>query len=163
MLCHLLTFFDWGWLRHKSANRSLLLTIIDFFLLPECARLQKELLTAGHRNRNPLTKMWGSFVPMILELTPPIHERGISPFKCWRQIHVSRDDAPVEQREHPIGDVILADWWWVGKRIVTEKFGQDAFRVKDFAYFFRANAQLFKLDIGDSALTTAVFELIGLA
>lgn len=40
--------------------------------------------------------------------------------KSWRQVDITRDNAPIEQREHAISDVILSDRRWVRKRVISE-------------------------------------------
>ena len=46
--------------------------------------------------------------------------------ESWRQVHISRNDAPVEQRVHTVGDIVLSDRRWVGKWVIAELLGQNA-------------------------------------
>ena len=88
-------------------------------------------------------------------------ERSAAALESWRQVDVPRNDPAVEQRVHAITDVVLCDGRRVRERVIPELLRQDALRLIDFSALPLTDAELLKLNIADSTLAPAVFELVG--
>ena len=86
----------------------------------------------------------------------------LTSFKSRCQIYVSWNYSSVEKTEHAIVDIIFSDRRWISKWIITEILGKDSLGEKYFVWSSCSNAELFKFNVADSSLTSAIFEKIGL-
>ena len=63
---------------------------------------------------------------------------------------------------HSIFDVIFGNRWWISEGVVSEVFWQDSFWFCSASYLSLPYTKLFKLNIADTALVMAIFELVWL-
>lgn len=80
--------------------------------------------------------------------------------ECWRQIHISWDNASVKKRVHSICNVIFSDRRWVRERVIAELFRKNALGRHGFVLTSLTNTQLFQFNIADATLAASVFELV---
>ena len=112
----------------------------------------------GRRDR--LRELWGPAVGFAVDFGPVEGERGAASLESWGQIDIAWDDSAIEQRVHAIADVVLGDRRWVGEGIISELLRQYSLGLIDFRVLSLANTQLLKLDVTNSALASAILELI---
>lgn len=85
---------------------------------------------------------------------------GFVSLKSWRKVNIARYDAPCEQTEHAVINVVFCDWGWVREGVISEVLREDALRLANLLLLAHANAQLFKLNVADATLCAPILEVI---
>ena len=95
-----------------------------------------------------------------MEIRPVEGERRTVTLKSWRQVYISRDNTSIQKRIHAICDVILSDRRRVSEWIISKLLWQNSLRFLDFLSTSLSNAELLKLYVTDSALSSSILKLI---